>query len=200
MNYQFVENPFPFIIINDFFTEEELLLVWKELDFLTSAEKLDDESKTSSAKYEDGKYKKKNYGVFLDIAYSKREMSNILKTTRKIFDNDFMKAAENNHWVFRYLSKSSGDNTLVSYYEDGGYYDYHHDSSSMSLIIHLFKEPKKFTGGEIIFEGDLDLSLVNNRAILFPSMISHKVNAIKMFDDSFSGNGRYCISKFIKVI
>ena len=47
-------------IIEDFYDEQELGLIWKELDYLTKTGKLMPPEKTGAARDEHGKVKKKN--------------------------------------------------------------------------------------------------------------------------------------------
>ena len=56
-----------------------------------------------------------------------------------------------------------------------------------------------FSGGEFSFpEDDVHLETKNNRMILFPSWVSHKVSEVIMEQDvEFSSNGRYCITQFM---
>jgi len=200
MEVKYINDPFPHAVINNFFTEEELPLIWNELEFLTHGDKLQDETKTGSAWSTDGSLKKKNYGVFVDGLYTKREISNILTITSKVFNQDLMNELYSNHWVFRYLKESTKDNTLLSYYEDSNHYDKHFDYASITMLVHLFKEPKMFEGGDLIFQENYNMPLVNNRAILFPSIIDHEVTKVSMTTNQpMSGYGRYCISKFIQI-
>ena len=75
--------PFPHVIVEDMYTEEELFHIWRELDFLTYSNKLCAPSDFNSATDDSNKYLKKNLGVFLDDLYSRREVSSILQINRK---------------------------------------------------------------------------------------------------------------------
>ena len=91
------------------------------------------------------------------------------------------------------------DSTLLSYYEDKDYYKAHHDESCYTLVYYLFKEPKKFTGGDLTFtEIDQKVNINSNMAILFPSWIDHEVDKITMPDnvERYKSNGRFCFSTF----
>ena len=78
------ESPFPHLIVEDFYNEEELKLIWQELDFYTHPNKL------VPAKDYGGIVGSTNaLALQLDSLYAgHREVSNILKVNRKIFDKE----------------------------------------------------------------------------------------------------------------
>ena len=72
-------DPFPFLYIENLYTEEELQLIFAELDYYQSNQKiLDSNAATSSAQHEDGSSMAKRSGQFLDYIFGNREYSNIL--------------------------------------------------------------------------------------------------------------------------
>lgn len=199
--YVIKTDPFPHIIIENFYSSEELKYIWEELEFLTK-NKLKDPHETAPAVTETGKILKKNKACFLLHEYSNdRTKSPILYYTNKLYNPNFVKEVSSKHWLFRYLHICNYDAYLVSYYENGDYYDAHYDTSVLTCFIHLFKEPKCFSGGDLYLpEYDYTFKNTNNRLILFPSSIFHQVNPITMKEEhSNSCNGRYTISKFMGV-
>ena len=72
-------DPFPHLIINNFYNEEELELVWEELKFYTKPDKF------FEAKDFGGVVGKTNsHAIILDEIYKKnRKLSNILNVNRK---------------------------------------------------------------------------------------------------------------------
>ena len=65
-----------------------------------------------------------------------------------------------------------------------------------SMLIWLYKTPKKFKGGEFSFKKEnRKIELKNNRMILFPSYLEHKVTKLNM-KNSGDNNGRYTITHF----
>lgn len=196
----FIDNPFPHIIITEYFDDKELKRVWKELDFLTYDDKLMPPDVTGSGAYEDGQLKKQNKGIWLDEVYKNRDISDILTIGRKIFDNqEIRKEIFHHNWLWSGWANNIGEfNTLLSYYEDSDHYDSHFDSSYFTHLIHLFKEPKEFQGGELYFpDFDYKLDNVSNRLLIFPSSIDHEVLHISMDSDKKGkGKGRYSITQF----
>ena len=87
---------------------------------------------------------------------------------------------------------------LLSYYQDGDYYESHFDKSAMTILSYFFEEPKQFSGGNIVFSDfNLELNLENNMVVIFPSCYQHEVKKIKMEGTSFDKRGRYCVSQFL---
>ena len=202
MDVKFLIEPFPHIIIENQFTDDEFISIWRELKFLNT-EKLNPPDVTGSAFDRDASgekiLRKNNKGLWLDHVYTDRKYSDILRCNRKIFNSEFTEKAADFHWVFRYLKYCNADTTLLSYYEDGGHYKSHPDICTMTALTHLFKEPKHFTGGELIFtDYDYNIGLVNNRTMLFPSILYHEVSNVKMLDEEEFG-GRFTISQFMKL-
>lgn len=202
MNIEYFETPIPYIIVRNYFSEEELDLIWQEFDFLTYQDKLADPYQTNAAKDQFGNVKKQNRGLFLDEIYTNRSYSNILKITRKLWNPDFLKEIESKNFIFRYLRNSNMDSTLLSYYEDSDYYLPHHDTAVITAVTNFYKEPKAFTGGDLFIENEsFKIPLENNRLILFPSIALHSVTPV-VFDPEtprFKGLGRYTLSQFAAI-
>jgi hypothetical protein len=197
MKVEVFETPFPYILIDEFYTDEELELIWKELNFILNENNLLDPSKTGSAT-DNGVLLKNNSGFFLDSLYGRRESSNILRINRKIFEITQEVFDNSSHWFLKNF-KSNIDGTLISYYENGGYYKKHNDDASATCLTWLYKEPKSFEGGNLSFDDyGIEIQIKNNSLIFFPSIIPHSVSKISM-DEKYSGKymGRICISQFI---
>lgn len=201
MNIKYFNNKFPYTIIDNFYDDRELDLIWEELNFLCYYDKLDSPEQTGSAfdfnfETQTKEHLKNNYGFFLDDIYLKRSLSNILKCNRKIFDN---KQVFENHpsWFFKHFS-CNHDRTLLSYYENNGIYKFHSDSAYVTCLSWFYKEPRVFSGGNLEFETGETIELKNNRFILFPSMIKHSVTKISM-EENYSNKklGRFCITQFL---
>jgi Rps23 Pro-64 3,4-dihydroxylase Tpa1-like proline 4-hydroxylase len=180
--------------VEDVYTSEELSLIWEELDFLNKPEKLLSPGMTESATDSNGRLLKNNKGIFLDQIYGQnRQVSNILTVNRKLFNSSILNAGES--WFFngRVVVK---DFTLISYYEEGGNYLPHSDDANLTALTWLFKEPRKFRGGDLTFtKFALTLPLKNNFMVIFPSQVIHEVSNVEA--ESLSrGEGRYCISQF----
>lgn len=200
MDIEYVELPFPHLIIHNWYSDSELERIWKEIDFLTSESKLESPENTGGALDPHSQTNKKNnYGLFLYEQYNNPKVSDIITLTTKLFDENFVNRIIGLHWIFRYVKYSTKDTILLSYYENDSYYQSHFDTAMISACINLYKEPQKFTGGDLVFtEFDYKIKTENNRMIIFPSLFLHAVTPVKMNENSrFTGNGRYTITHFI---
>jgi Rps23 Pro-64 3,4-dihydroxylase Tpa1-like proline 4-hydroxylase len=201
-DYIIKEHPFPHIIINNFYTDEELKYVWEELEFLTVNKKLKDVYETESALDYSGEILKNNKARFLAHEYDNyKTKSPIAYYTNKIYDLKLIDDIISKHWFFNYLRACNHDSCLVSYYENGDYYKTHFDTSVLTCLVHLYKEPKSFTGGDLYLpDFNYKIEDVNNRLIMFPSSILHKVESISMDQSNENScNGRYTITQFMGI-
>ena len=197
------ESPFPHLIIDNFYNPEELELIWEELNFYTKPGKL---------------LEAKDYGgvvgytnakaLMLDSVYKDysnndgnnyRNLSNILTVNRKLFTSGVLDAFAGIHDCCSIANQSNSDTTKIRYYHDGEGYDPHTDKGFQFLAFsYYYKEPKKFTGGQLYFpKYDYEVPCDNNSMIVFPGWVEHGVREVKIEDsDYFDGWGRYAITSF----
>jgi len=202
------KEPFPHMIIENFYDPDELKLIWEELTFLTKPKKL------VEAKHFGGIVDATNsHALCLDEIYQDysgddddgpnfRNLSNILTLNRKLFNDEILTEFAKTHDSCRLIKYCNSDLTKVRYYHDGEYYKPHTDFSMNFLgLYYTHKEPKKFTGGDLIFPYyNSQLTCDNNSMILMPGWVEHGVTKVSIKEsDYYDGWGRYCISSFIKV-
>lgn len=200
MRIQTFKAPVEHIVIDDVYSEDELRLIFRELDFLTAPNKLLKPDDSGTAYDDANEPLKNNGGLFLDDVYCRREISDILTLNRRIFAPEIVEAYAGLHPSYRHLQNCGVDRTLVSYYEDGGYYKPHPDICVVTAVTWFFREPKQFDGGVLSFSDfDYPIELRNNRCVMFPSAIYHSVDTVRMNEPAgaCSGNGRYAMSQFI---
>lgn len=195
MQITLCKEPFEYIIIDDTYTEEELKFIFLELDFWSLSENLCPPNFTGSGVFNDGRLKKKNKGVFLDEAYADRSYSNILNLNRKLYNFTLKEPSV----LYKFIKYSNHDTTLVSYYENSDYYTSHVDTSIVTTLTYLYKKPKAFEGGNLIFtDYGYQFEPLFNRTYIIFGAVTHEVTEIKMKpEDCGKGLGRYCISNFI---
>lgn len=189
--------PFEYVVIEDFYDECELDLIWKELDFLTP--NLKDADFTKTAQSDDGLLLKTGKGIFLDEMFSNREMSNILTLNRKIWRKDILHELVMISPWWGILNNCNKDNTLVNYYHKNHFYKAHCDITAISAVTVLFKDSTKFTGGDFKFpDYGLTIPKQSNTMILFPGPVNHEVTPVTVTEDVL-GNGRYSIAQFFGI-
>lgn len=197
MKINYISDPFPHAIIKEFYTNDELNLIWDELNFLAKRGKLLGPENTVSARNEDGTYKKRNSGLFLYDVYKNPSISDIITLSRKVFDKHFCDILSKYNYIFDYIYASSRDSILLNYYENGDFYESHKDKSCITAITTLFKEPRCFEGGLLTFtDFDYSVDLNNNCMIIFQGIISHEVSEVKTKNTNF-GTGRFSIVNFM---
>jgi len=187
----FIE-PFPYLVVDNLFTDDEydsMVSEWIALEQFAARPE-----ETRSA-LNNGEILKSGKGVFLDTMFSaNRNASNTLTTNRKLFDSAFLEEVEKLNPAFSLLRASSVDSTLVSYYGDGDYYGKHYDYSTITAITYFLSQDNLLGGGELIFN-DYNVEVVpqNNRTVIFISSIWHEVKPIKGAD----GCLRIAMTQFI---
>ena len=194
------KKPFPHLIVKNFYNQKELDLIWEELKFYTKPGKL------LEAKYYGGVVGYTNSrALILDDFYKEyekvnyRNISNILTVNRKVFDPGILKAFSEIDDCCSIAHLSNWDVTKVRYYHDKEKYDPHTDAPFQFLAFsYFYKEPKKFSGGEIYFpDYKYEYSCDNNSIIILPGWVKHGVNEVSIENsDYYDGWGRYCISSF----
>ena len=199
MKVQYINEPFPYIIVDDHYNDEQQDLIWKELDYFTHPSRMES-SKVSDAKLDDsakdmttGESLKNNYVVWLDDLFPDRSYSNILRVTQ--LNPDII--IPHGHWYYNFRTVGKYY-TQVLYYQNGNEYKPHYDISVYTSLTWFYKEPKAFTGGDLIFpEFDIKVDLQYNRTIIFPGPLLHQATPLNMKESDLNGMGRYCISQFI---
>lgn len=196
------ENPFPYIILEDTYSDDELRLIWEELNFICYPHKLKPPQETGSAKSSnENKILKRNNAIWIDTLYEDRNLSNILKINRKLFLNFEDIILSHSSWFFKHF-ETNFDTTLISYYEKNDYYEPHKDSSVITCLTWFYKEPKKFEGGDLYFtDYNIEHKIKNNSTLIFPSKIRHAVSTIKMNEENMNKKqGRFCMTQFMHIV
>jgi len=190
------EEPFPHLIVENFYNDTELELIWEELDFYTKDGKLFD------AKDYGGIVDKTNSkAIQLDHLYAGdyRKISNILTVNRKVFDGNILDTFSDIHDCCDIARWCNHDITKVRYYHDGDFYEPHTDRCMQFLgFSYFYREPKKFQGGHLIFpKYNYEIECKNNSIIYMPGWVEHGVSEVKISNsDYLEGYGRYAITSF----
>lgn len=193
---QLANYDFPLLMVENFILDTELQRIWNEIDTLNLFLKSPED--TGSARDLDNNLKKNNKACWIDEVYGNaRNSSFILNLMQNIYSPEFIKQAQELHWFYNYLPDTNMDSTLLSVYEDGDSYKSHADVATITTLIWLWKEPKAFTGGDMIFDKKHNFPIKNNMLVMFPSCIQHEVTEVKM--ENNPGFGRYVITNFAQL-
>ena len=106
------------------------------------------------------------------------------------------------HWLFNHVSALNEDNTLIMYYENNDEYKPHRDLARLTGITWFYREPKKFTGGNLRFPRfDMEIECKHNRVIVFPSSIHHGVDKVGMEEKDMGKKlGRFTMTQFLSCV
>lgn len=203
---QELTRPFPHLIIENMYNDEELKLIWEELEFLNKLEKFH-KPERYGASYQINhenviKYNTNSKALILEDIYSDKNISNILRINVKTFNYAQIYSNLSPYYLKFLLSNYSI--TKIRYYENGDYYLPHTDDKFDTLACtYFYKHPKKFTGGELFFPqfDNYQFHCKNNSCVIFPSYFMHGVKEVHIENiDYNSGFSRYCMSQFTNVV
>ena len=191
-----IREPFPHLIIEDFYNQDELKLIWCELDFLTSANKL------IPANLDGSTVNSNALSASLDAIYKDLKYSNIDFINKKILSSEIKDAFLSLSDLFGHITMINQIHTKIKYYENGHNYHKHRDSPRFTGINYLYKEPKKFEGGDLYFNDyNYKVELKNNMFILFIGCLWHSVIPIILNENAYiTGNGKYSITSFLNKV
>jgi hypothetical protein len=197
-----LSDPFPHLVVENMYDEKELDLIWEELNFLTKPHKFLEEDLGTDRDQVTGIPKSQSKSLIIDDIYVNRSASNILTVNRKLFNMGHLELFSEITPMCKSILYQNYDLTKIRYYENDDEYLSHVDIYNYTAITFFYKEPKSFEGGELYFpEFNYTFYCNNNFMILFPSCVSHSATKVKMYDNSFcSGNGRYSMMQFMKLI
>lgn len=198
MNIHLLDNPFPHVIINNFYTEQEVKDIKDELRFLMKPGKLMD-----PGLYHGNNGLTTHRALLLEEVYSDRRVSDILTIFKKKYDKNLINTIIEKWPMFEKLRHINSRLTKARYYHNGEGYGAHTDYNRDFIALSYFhSHPKRFTGGELhCTDYNYTLDCSDNTFILIPSYVKHEVIKVQIEDDDYySGNGRYCISQFLDAI
>jgi Rps23 Pro-64 3,4-dihydroxylase Tpa1-like proline 4-hydroxylase len=187
-----IREPFPHLIIEDFYNEDELKLIWHELNFLTSPNKLIPANLINSGDAN-------HLSIILDQVYNNRNISDILTINRKIFNekilNDFIELNP----LLSDFNLVNAELTKIKYYENYNQYKKHQDSARFTALTYFYKEPKAFEGGDLYFNDfNYTIKLKNNMLVLFTGVFWHESLPVSLKQDGYiTGNGKYTMVQLI---
>jgi hypothetical protein len=204
MEFNYIAEGIDAVVIDNFYTEEQLKEIMLELKWLTKHSVFKNGDKLNSAKKEDGEIATSKKGIFLEDVFINWRHSALIshgmtQTKNKDFNNKLLEF----NTLFKCITACDSRTHLLSYYENADYYEPHIDVTFFTILNYFFVEPKQFDGGEIILYScnssrKSTIDVKHNRTIVIASSTPHEVNALKSdLKNSLSGYGRYCNAMFL---
>jgi len=183
--YLSYKEPIPYTLIKDFFTEEEISLMLRELQFLTPKMRF-----IPPRDLEDNA--KRNHQITLDEIYTHRSYSDILTIIDTVYqDIELIKRLIDSSWFYNIWEYTNRDTTCASHWVDDDYYKQHRDIAVISIMYWLWEEPKQFTGGDIrLTDYNINIPIEKNMMMIMPSSTRHEISTV-------TGKGRHCIVRFL---
>lgn len=187
-----------FLIIDDCFSQEELQKIWTDIEYIEQNNLFKFPTQTGSAKDPlDGAVLKKNKAIFLDRLTNENKIFHILSITSKFFCVEIAEIFRQIHPGLSIFENLNYSHSLLSYYENEDYYKSHIDNSVFTMLSWIYREPKCWTGGNLILnEYDIEIECKNNRTLIIPGSFFHSVETLNMIENQNCGMGRYCITTF----
>jgi predicted 2-oxoglutarate/Fe(II)-dependent dioxygenase YbiX len=206
MEFTYIEDGIDAIVIDNFYSEEQLKEINDELTFLTKPSiMIEDKDKLEAAVDINGNYVTTKAGVWVDSVFKEWRHSALIRCPMENFSKKEVKdkLIEFNP-LMKIFYNCNVRNHLLSYYENCGYYSKHTDAAVFTVLNHFYKEPKQFKGGDLTLysQGEIKKATIetkNNRVIIIPSCTVHSVDTIEMTSKKLSGEGRYCNAIFMTV-
>ena len=205
MKAQVLTEPFPHLIVEDLYEDHELELIWEELNFFTKPGKLMLPLEHGAAEKQGGEAKTSALAFPLTstLPGKTRRWSNILTLETAMFQKlkrDLRNWKQSHYSLYQIPTPSNTYTKLRYYHNDEGYATHADHPFAWITFSYFYKEPKKFTGGELFFEDfdNYEFPCNNNSLIAIPPYVAHGVRTVKIDnDDYYSGNGRYAITTFV---
>jgi 2OG-Fe(II) oxygenase superfamily len=164
-------DPFPYLVIDDYFTDSAYAEVMEEIQRLKPLAGNADTARALSRL-------KTGTGVFLDEVYaSDRSRSPTLALNRQIFSEEVMLAAESLSIFYRHIRNATRDCTLINYYHDGEEYGSHCDQFTISAV--WFSHVGDIQGGAFEFSRDgVTIPHRDNTIVIFPGCVEHRAKPV----------------------
>jgi Rps23 Pro-64 3,4-dihydroxylase Tpa1-like proline 4-hydroxylase len=188
----------PVAIVDNFYTDLELKRIMNFCAMSNPYSWFRDPNKNGGAKDDNGKDKKNSYALCVDDWYTPvgRKFCDLFIVNRKLWDKKFTDKLEKSHKLFSTIKAVNRDTTFLNYYEDKNSYDFHTDTAVFTVLTFFFKKPKKFSGGELLIEKDIKIDCENNRMVIFPSILDHKVETVNIKTKA-KLHGRFSMTQFL---
>ena len=190
-----MDKPFDALVVDNFFSETELSDIWTEVSGWLENNYFESNPGTHGGPTEGAQTTKKK-GFFPASKCCLYDLKTYNACT-KIFQNataDFSEIS----FACRSVLDTDTNSLLISLYTNGGDYKKHHDDSITTALFWFCKEPKKFSGGDLILH-DIDetIEFTHNRMVMIPGWAFHEVTPVTMDENEEDIYGRFCLTVFL---
>jgi hypothetical protein len=204
MEFNYIADGIDAVVIDNFYTEEQLNEIMLELKWLTKPSIMTDETKLVAAEKPDGTLLTSKNGIFLEEVFLNWKHSALIShAMTQTANTEFKTKLLEFNTMFNSLFRCNGRTHLLSYYENSQYYKPHRDAFFFTILNYFFVEPKQFNGGDLVVYScnsnkEATIEPKNNRAVVILSATMHEAKEIKSnFEQKLTGNGRYCNAIFL---
>jgi len=205
MEFNYIEDGIDAVVIDNFYTEEQLKEIMLELKWLTKPSIMTDETKLKAAEG-DGEILTSKNGVFLEEVFKNWRHSALIRSgITQLGLSELKDNLLKFNTMFKSLFDCNSRCHLVSYYENSQYYKPHKDAFYFTILNYFFIEPKQFEGGELVVYScnsikQATIEPKHNRSVIIQSSTMHQAKEIKLnIDQKLSGHGRYCNAIFLSI-
>lgn len=203
MKVEYIQNPTPVIVIDDFLSEEQATNVLGECIALRpvyrDAEVLD----LKAGSRIDVK-SRQNKVVYMDNVFKGNEKaSHVLQDLVKagIFSAEARKIWEAGNTGFEIINRVTRVETVLSRYGNNDFYGFHRDwnftlaNRLITAVYYCNLGAENFKGGRLLLKGDPEVGIEpkHNRLVVFNSGAYHSVEKTEIQDDKFE-NGRFSVN------
>jgi predicted 2-oxoglutarate/Fe(II)-dependent dioxygenase YbiX len=206
MEFNYIADGIDAVVIDNFYTEDQLNDIHHELKFLTKPSIMsDDRDKLEAGVDLDGNFVTTKAGIWVDTVFRDWKHSSLISHPMSNFSKkETVDKIISYNSLFSLFYHCNVRTHLLSYYEHAGYYSKHVDAAVFTVLSYFYKEPKQFSGGNITLHNrdstrKANIEIKNNRVIIIPSCTVHEVEKIEMTSKKLSGDGRYCCAIFLNV-
>jgi len=172
------------LVIDNWYSETELKKVFTEMDYYMNNgldNLIHSENDKSTAKdIKTGKSLAKTYRFYVEPNI----YSVLYKYNTKYMHKEFKSMVESELSFGGFMTNTKQNSMMVNYYENDKYYKSHRDVSVITQLTWIYREPKMFRGGDLIFtQMDETVECINNRTVFFPGFYNHEITEVHMNEE-----------------
>jgi hypothetical protein len=191
--------PFPHVIIDDFYDEEELKKIFKEIDYLFPKLKVLGRNLGTAFDIVSGEPLSSGNSLCLDEFFNNKQNSDIVQITDKVLLPELLFTIADVHPLYGHAKNLNVSNTTLKYYNHKDKYKSHMDYARFTFLSWFCKEPKAFEGGDLVFQqfNNYKIEFKNNRGVFFCGAVYHESTPLKFNKNAKEDSGKFVVTKFL---